>query len=280
MNVAPAQYTTRSTYGTPSGRLDWIAHPRPHPTVPASTFWTSNQLAFATPQIGYTIPALDITQSGSVMALTGGYPLPGTAPQWTPGSWPPVSWPYAPPILLAPYLIPNPTHPDTCQLGWDIAQAPHTATRTTGRGIILPCSSFFNEVATVPATNTAVILVAVPGCLMPFWGPMKINKPDGKAITILDIMNEIYTYFHQNLLENEVHALCMGDTNKMYKLFYSMQRRLATTGRNNGLSGFDLAQGLRRVDILGDIRAFWGLWITYSEGTWCLNLGLKSIEAR
>ena len=47
----------------------------------------------------------------------------------------------------------------------------------------------------------------------------------------------------------------------------------------SGLFEYELRQGFKRVDCLGDRRAFWGTWITYNpDSTWQLNLGLAPVK--
>jgi hypothetical protein len=46
------------------------------------------------------------------------------------------------------------------------------------------------------------------------------------------------------------------------------------------LPGYERLQGLKRIDILGDKRGFWGLWISFDDfaKSWHLNLGLVNLR--
>lgn len=169
----------------PTGSLAWSPHPAPHPNVSASAFWGGNSVLQGLPQNTprwYHCTPLNPQQAAR---LTGGWPLPGADPGWTPGTWPPVTWGTSVPVQLAPCLIPNPANPNMPQIVWDISQNPVCAQRITGRHAIISLGSQFQQQATVPAAEE--IHIAVQSAFVEhFWGPIQVTSKT--TLTVWDIL--------------------------------------------------------------------------------------------
>ena len=251
--------------------MTWVPHPHPHPTIPASVFWTQNILGGA--RQCHSTP-LD---TPAALRLTGGWPLPGTAPAgWTP-VWPP-STPlpgdrtYVP-VHLCPWLAPNPVNPQIPHMVWDISQLPSIAKRMTGRHSIVDLNPKFDDDATYPACN-AINIVCDAGNISTFWGPIVVRNDD--KVVLWDVLDAIYNYFQTPLTHAEVDTISdlkPGNYESLRDAYYHRCRNA------HGLLQYELEQGFRRVDCLGDSKAFWGLWVTYNpDNTWQLNLGLVPIK--
>ncbi|KAJ3550642.1 hypothetical protein NM688_g5025 [Phlebia brevispora] len=243
--------------------VPWVAHPWPAPNVPGSVFWPSHWLSF---------PRTSVAQD--LMHITGGNPLPGTLHTWTPLAWPPSLEGMRVPIHMHPFLAPNPfgTSP---HIDWDLSMLPQTAKRVTGRNCIVDPASAFKDDATWPPTNT--MLIASDFILQEGWGPIAIQKT--KAIKVLDVLMAVYDYFQEQLSEEDVRHLRRLNPNNYRMLVDAYQQRCR---RSLTLRGWERRQGLRRVDLLGDNRKWWGkgLWITYVNGSWYCNLGTVSAPYR
>ncbi|KAI0783744.1 hypothetical protein C8Q75DRAFT_810546 [Abortiporus biennis] len=243
----------------------WVPHPQPHPYIPAASFWMTGMVGGA-PILVPTTP-LD---PRTAMRLTGGWPLPGTAVGWTP-VWPPSHTP-APDrisrgVCLCPWLIPNPGDPNTPHVIWDISTSPMTALRITGRNVILSLRDKFGEQATYPATDKLLIYCPL---MQDYWGPIVVKSSN---IVLEDVLYAIYEYFQTPLTRAEYDYLCDLNPGNQQKLHDALWQRSLTSGN---LTGFDISQGLKRVDCLGDNKVFWGLWVTYNfDNTFHLNVGLQ-----
>ena len=193
MPELPQEDPSLTQWNFPAGALTWSPHPAPHPNVPATTFWGGNTplqgLPHNTPRQFSNTP-LDPRQTAQ---LTGGWPLPGADPRWTPGTWPPVAWGASVPVQLAPCLIPNPANPDMPQIVWDISQNPVRAQRITGRHTIIPLGSQFHQQAIVPATEEVHIAVQTT-FIEQLWGPIKVNTTT--KITVWDILLQVFLFFY------------------------------------------------------------------------------------
>lgn len=117
-------------------------------------------------------------------------------------------------------------------------------------------------------------IVCDAGSISSFWGPIIINS-DSK-INLYDVLLAIYDYFQTPLTQGEVDVI--SDLNPgNYELLRDAY--IHRCRKAHGLFQYELKQGFKRVDCLGDNRAFWGTWITYnSNNTWQLNLGLVPIK--
>jgi hypothetical protein len=182
----PQEMPSLSQWNFPGGTLLWSPHPAPHPNVPASIFWGGNAGLQGLPRTTRTQFSNTPLDPWQAARLTGGWPLPGADPRWTPGTRPPVAWGASVPVRLAPCLIPNPGNPNMPQLVWDVSQNPTTAQRITGAHTIISLASQFHEQAIVPATQEIHIAVQSP-FVERLWGSIVVTTKS--TATIWDILS-------------------------------------------------------------------------------------------
>ncbi|KDQ54297.1 hypothetical protein JAAARDRAFT_60702 [Jaapia argillacea MUCL 33604] len=252
---------------TPAGHLAWTPHPHPHPTIPASTWWNPRVLGAP-----YHSPFPATLSPAAALMLTGGHPMPGTAPNWQPGAWPPVG-PSPVPIQLHPRLVPNPNDGTLPHVVWDVTQPPSLAKKITGRHIVLDMTRDFGATATHPPVKKMFIQCDF-GHMHAMWSDIIIDQTED--ITVWDVMEAIYEFFQTPMKQSEVDFISNLSHSNYEILCDAYRRRCHSTP---GLQAFELLQGIRRVDVLGDRRVWWGTWITYhNDGTWRLNLGLVPLR--
>lgn len=177
------------------------------------------------------------------------------------------------PILLAPYIIPNPANAYLPHFMWDVSASPETAKRITGNHIILNVQDKFKEPITYPPVKRLVVRCNV-GVAEALWGPIEVKQSGKKGVSILDVLTSIYDYFQVGVGRREVERMsyALGDGEVYRKMTDAMFQRCITTP---ALPGYEMRAGLKRVDCLGDATFFWGMYITYNDDlTWQLNLGL------
>ncbi|KIJ59984.1 hypothetical protein HYDPIDRAFT_32710 [Hydnomerulius pinastri MD-312] len=260
----PPRQPDHQSWNYPGGTITWTPHPQPHPNIPAPQFWSPNPLLGG--QRTWPNQALD---PWGVARMTGGHPLPGTAPQWSPGTWPPLNWPNDVPLRLSPYLIPNPINANLAQIDWDVSKNPSTARRLTGAHINADLSAIWSHAATYPDVKKVLVLID-GGYMSTLWGPIVIDQT-GK-VTIRDLFEAIHEYFNTPLNRVEVDYITSLGRNNYNTLVDAYRQRCRGS---SSLPGWEAQQGFRRVDCLGDRKHWWGVWISPSpDGTWCLNLGL------
>lgn len=216
---------------------------------------------------------------GNADLFTGGYPFPGACPTWTPGAWPPAAA-LTPAtsrrvsIQLAPWIIPNPCNAALPHIMWDISQLPTTANRITGNHVIVNILDRLDDVATHPAVDRLVVVCQV-GVAERFWGNIEVKASRPKGVTVWDVFNGIYEYFQKRVGRRELDRMkeLLGDDRLEEKLTDAFYQRIRVTP---ALPGYELKEGLKRVDCLGDRCFFWGLYVSYNDvdNTWQLNLGL------
>ncbi|KAI0935040.1 hypothetical protein AcV7_003951 [Taiwanofungus camphoratus] len=249
------------------GIAGWVPHPFPHPSIPVSTFWGSNMFVGAR---AWPTTPLD---ANAVTRLTGGWPLPGTAPGWSPGVWPLpsqqiIGWTY-PTVILCPWLIPNPGNPSVPHTQWDITQSPSTAKRITGRNLVTELSPKFGDHVTFPPTQVVHIHCYI-GMARDLWGPIVVKNR--QAVNVGDILFAIYDYYQTSMSEEEVEFVSSLRPENHARMTDACYRRCL---RTPALPGYELRQGIKRVDCLGKSTTFWGMWITQNaDHTWQMNLGL------
>ncbi|TFK46515.1 hypothetical protein OE88DRAFT_1729062 [Heliocybe sulcata] len=267
--ATPAQTPNQIVYVTPSGNLTWTPHPQPHPQIPPAAFFPMNAITGSNPAA--FSPVWD---PNATMSVSGGYPLPGTSPNWTTPPWPPVSMPGTEmPMRIAPCLIPNPVNALLPQIVWDVSKSPSTARKITGRHIILDMVEDFKQPATAPTVQKLVIVCDF-GALRSLWPQIEIEQ-DG-PITVWDVMNAIYEFFQKRLRKREVEFIQSLQPGNEAILRDSFYRRCQDSP---GLYEWEVQQGYKRVDVLGDSRVWWGVWVTYNpDDTWQLNLGLMPLR--
>lgn len=99
-HLAPALPAEPTRWEYTAGTLIWSPHPAPHPHVPASEFWNTMGVLQG-PQPTPRVRAYEIEVPLAV--VSGGCPMPGSAPWWNPGTWPPSPWGTGVPVKLAPW---------------------------------------------------------------------------------------------------------------------------------------------------------------------------------
>ena len=256
---------TSVAWQTPRGVLTWT----PHPGLPSSGPGLLGCGSGGGIGTGGS--------AGNVDGWTGGYPMPGACPTWTPGPWPPTSalatTSRRAPIQLAPWIIPNPCNAALPHIMWDISQLPTTAKRITGNHVIVSVTDRLDNIATHPAVDRLVVACQV-GVAQSLWGHIDVRASGAKGVTVGDVFTGIYEYFQKRVGRRELNRMkeMLGDEQleeRMAGAFY--QRVLITPA----LPGYELKQGLKRVDCLDDACFFWGLYVSYNDdNTWQLNLGL------
>ena len=128
---------------------------------------------------------------------------------------------------------------------------PDTAKRVTGRNCVLGLTSTFKDDALWPPSSTMVI--ACDFILQETWGPIHVQR--GKAITVIDVLSDIYNYFQEPLTNLEVMRLAELHPDNYVNLVDAHRERCR---RVPAIRGYERAQGLRRVDLFGDNRIWWG----------------------
>lgn len=266
--ILPYEPPSQYQWNFPTGNLSWSPHPAPHPNISAVNFWPPDNMLRGIPPTPRNFPntALNPQQAAR---LTGGWPLPGAAPWWTPSIWPQAVDSVAQPIQLAPCLIPNPADGENPQIIWDISQTPYIAEWIIGDNTV-NLRSQFNEKATIPAVDEIRITLH-DEIVRRMWGPITVRNPR-QQVLVWDVLHAIYDHLRKPITQEELSFLQSLDPSNHTIFLDALQRRCAATP---SLSESELSQGLRRVDALGDRRKFWGLWIKYNgDGSWHLNLGL------
>lgn len=249
--VIPATPRFPSSPAVPSAyRFPWFEHPWPAPNIRGEAFWPRHWLSFPRGR-GLVDP----------MWVSGGNFLPGSmidAVITTP-TWPPTT--FRVPMHLHPYLAPNPfaTAP---HFDWDLSCSPETARRITGRDCIVDITSAFKELATYPPTST--MLIASDFILQESWGPIVVKNT--KGVTFFDVLLAIYEYWQHQLSERDVRHLQKLNSQNYGLLVDAYHQRCK---RSHSIRGWERSQGLRRIDLLGDNRKWWGKCSIRYQGVFC-----------
>jgi hypothetical protein len=241
---------TSVVWQTSKGVLTWA----PHPALPNSS-------------PGLCGDGSGGGRAGTVDWLTGGSP--------TPGAWPPTTTPRRALIQLAPWMIPNPSNPALPHITWDISQSPATAKDSAGNVI----TDKLGDVATHPAVDRLVIACQA-GVAEKLWGHIEVRASRPKGVTVWDVFNGIFEYFHKRVGRRRLDQMkeILGDELLEEKMAGAFHHRVGITP---ALPGCEPKEELRRVDCLGDVCIFWGLYVSYNEDdTWQLNLGLVNRRKR
>lgn len=234
----------------PTGHLAWSPHPQPNPTIPHPL------------------------SPWAAIPLTGGHPLPGTMPQWTPGPWPSLDWASDIPIRLSPYIIPNPNNAYLPLINWNVTKHPSTAKRLTPNHVIVDMASIWGHTVTHTEAQTIVVTCDI-GHMSTLWGPIVVNH--SKPVTLRDLFEAIYQYFQVPLTYPEVQYICDLNPSNYHRLADAYYQRCR---ESMALPGWEARQGFRRADVLGDRKHWWGVWISSRHGVWWLNLGLMNPSHR
>jgi len=199
--------------------------------------------------------------------IAGSVILPGSPDVWPPGAVS-VAWTCTS-LILCPWLTPSPDN--SPNLVWDITQKPTTAKRITGRRIVTDLSPKFGDQATYPGVET-VRIHCDRGIAKDFWDPIVIEK--GNAVNVWDILNAIYEYYQIPMSEQEVQYVSSLHDDNYQKMTDACYRRCSKTP---SLPGYELRQGIKRADCLGENTKFFGMWITHdADSNWHLDLGLTN----
>lgn len=143
-----------------------------------------------------------------------------------------------------------------------------TAKRRSFRWTISSLSEKFNDQATYPAVDTVHIVCNV-GVAGEMWGPIIV---EANTVTVWDILIAIYEYFQTPVSWEELQTICEAEGRDFEDIVHTF---LVRCERTPALTGYEVQQGLKRADCLGEAVHFWGMWITYkTDMTWQLNLGL------
>lgn len=261
-NIAPAR---PPWVWPPEGTWQWTAHPQPHPNVAGPSPSRPNAPA------GERRFLYDPTDPAFAYYLTGGWPLPGTAPDWVPGRWPPTEGPPRGTVRLAPWLIPNPRHRKRPHVIWNLKTPPNTASRVSSSGANKALIPKFQDMATQPP-STKIFVTCDVGYSASMWGPIVVEEENGRFLTVHDVLNAIYNYFQKPLTNEEVERIASFGPQNMQNLQTACYKRCRS---RPDLPNWGQSGGFRRIDCLGDKTVFWGLWSTYNtDGTWQMNLGL------
>ena len=156
---------------------------------------------------------------------------------------------------------------------WDISQLPTTAKRITGNHVIVSVMDKLDDVATHPAVDRLVVACQV-GVAGRFWGHIEVKASRPKGVTVWDVFNGIHGYFQKRVGRRELDRMkeLLGDERLEEKMADAFYQRVWITP---ALPGYELKEGLKRVDCLGDRCFFWGLYVSYNDDdSWQLNLGL------
>jgi hypothetical protein len=170
-------------------------------------------------------------------------------------------------------MIPNPCNAALPHIMWDVSQLPTTANRITGNHVIVSVMNKLDDVATHPAVDRLVVACQV-GVAGRFWGHIEVKASRPIGVTVWDVFNGIHGYFQKRVGKRELGRMkeLLGDERLEEKMADAFYQRVRVTP---ALPGYELKEGLKRVDCLGDMCFFWGLYVSYNDdNTWQLNLGL------
>lgn len=188
--------------------------------------------------------------------------------QWTPGTWPPLDWARDVPIRLSPHIIPNPNNAYLPLIDWNVTKHPSTAKRLTPNHVVVDMASIWSHSVT-HTDATKIVVTCDVGHMSTLWGPVVVDH--SAPVTLRDLFEAIHQYFQVPLTYPEVKYICELHPDN-YRLltdaYYERCRESAA------LPGWEARQGYKRVDVLGDRKYWWGVWIATRNGTWWLNLGL------
>ena len=247
----------------------WVAHPLPHPGMSPQAFWdtrATNLHPWRGPGGWSATYGQDAERSDM---LTGGHPLPGMDPYWTPSTWVPPLYPPRMGVWLSPFLAANPRDASVPHILWDAAvEPPYRIRRITSRGAIVDFagSDHFKAQATYPGVKT--LQVYLPG-MKNTWGPVLVKKDE--PIKVGDIFNAVWEYLHKPLTQAEWNSLIATYGQKRKEsITYAFHRRCLTAA---GLYEYVRSQGLKRVDLLEGNTVYWGTYLVYNmDGTWALAM--------
>lgn len=251
----------------------WVAHPLPHPDMSAQNFWhaVSNPWQPWRGPGGWT-PATGPLSLARMYAITGGHPLPGQDPFWTPANWtPPLHALSGGMVVVSQWLAPNGRNAEVPHVLWDAAvDHPEKIRRMTSRGGIVKFAGtdYWKMPATFP--ESANVQVHLPH-MRKSWGPVVLSKKT--PIEVRDIFEAVWNYVQTPITWDDVAAVLKGPggAERWRRIHYACYRRCLTAP---ALSEYERREGVKRVDFLEGRTVFWGVWPCYNpDGTWYLCMG-------
>ncbi|KAF7967802.1 hypothetical protein HWV62_15062 [Athelia sp. TMB] len=197
-------------------------------------------------------------------------PWGAAAPCWTPTLRPctPISSGSSEGHLVARCLRGKPSD-EQPNVKWDIAKSPHHAEW-------LDCGpnslqAMFDEDATIPMVKSVWMAIDNP-ITTERWGNIEV-KNDQDAISVWDILNAIYEYFNEPITRRDLDYLQRLDSSNHAMILEAARARV--NGQPGSTPAFLGTRGMKRVDALGDMRKFWGMWVVTEDGGWHLKVALK-----
>lgn len=252
----------------------WVAHPLPHPAMSAQNFWHAvpNPWQQWRGPGGWS-PATAPLDLASLHMITGGHPLPGQDPYWTPVNWapPPLQSLSNGIVFVSQWLAPNGRNADVPHILWDAAiEHPDKIRRMTSRGGIvkLAGTDYWKMPATYPESSN--VQVHLPH-MHKLWGPVVISKKN--PIEVRDLFEAVWEYLQKPITWDDVAAVAnsSGGAERWRRIHYACYRRCQTAP---ALAEFERREGVKRVDFLEGRTVFWGVWPCYNpDGTWYLCMG-------
>lgn len=176
-------------------------------------------------------------------------------------------------VTLNSALIPNPGNDSVQWLLWDLRHDPVTARRVAPREVVLSATDRFGLAATHPEVPRVQIAYHLPAGLdmLQYWGAIDVSA-SGSAVSVRDVLEAVYAFFHTPLTTHEARAIQDGFPTVWKRVCDAFQRRCE---EHLGIADVEWNKGVRRVDCLGDAYMWWGMWVTENRmgNTFQLNLG-------
>ncbi|PPQ93269.1 hypothetical protein CVT25_015267 [Psilocybe cyanescens] len=199
---------------------------------------------------------------------------PGGIPRhpYTPLMWyqPPPPPPPVPTLELNAQLSINYENPASPWIFWDIIHPPEIYARLYDRPFLHRVAPDFKEPAFTTCIRKVRVVSAHPvlSYWINRWGILSIKSEN---MTIADVLNGIYKYLRELLTPDDIFRINSVPGNQK-SLHYALNQRAKDTAE---VEAVVIAQGYRRVDVLGGHRRFQGLHMQFPpEGSWQLCLFL------
>ncbi|THU95452.1 hypothetical protein K435DRAFT_798106 [Dendrothele bispora CBS 962.96] len=250
--------------------------PATQPLPPTQPFGPSNAQNTPLPSTPAVLPGVNTgvnTNWNPATPLQPSFPFFPSTPQfnfnlgsattpYTPNTnLPPLVYgPATPPVLLHPYLTPS-------ILCWDLLHPPSMAKYNSQWGTVKPIGSILNEEAIsmlpIPGGGVKVSRLRITssnsdvlGYWLPIWSPHGIVLNRHR---LGDILQAVYEYLRMPLTEEETRLL-LGTPGNVHNAREAKRRR-ARQGFEGVAGAIEGQEGYRRLDCLGVLRAFGGIWV-------------------
>jgi hypothetical protein len=181
-------------------------------------------------------------------------------------------------VQIAPWVSASSFgNPSPSLAKWDVRSPPSTASYMGEHRTRLPLSKQAGEQATFPG-NEAMLRILVDG---PDMSLLTKLYPDGIAVGSADasvdaLLKAVFEFFQTRMTKDEVEAVKSHTDTAWEELVQAMAARCRASTQ---LAEVEWNQGLRRVDVLGEKRAFAGFRVEYlEEGAWRLRLQLTNVS--